>query len=202
MTQGIKFPHTNLGGQAWSRFFCHVPFSLWIAFPMQFSRSRMSGRKSTHPTLGTIRNDKGEGNTNCELGKMSCGHVHWVQMTQGMVLGSKQTGNFLTSWATFSFPRGNLLHRPCYIVTCVPVIQWFWRRKLLTPLWFSSITLPAKYDAGVATETYTYARLDSFTPWYNFTKYFRHKFPEFFRRSFINFYRQSTILYCQLKSMP
>ena len=59
---------------------------------------------------------KDEGNTNRELGKMSCGHVHWVQMTQDMVLGSKQTGNFLTSRATFSFPRRNLLHRLCYTV--------------------------------------------------------------------------------------
>jgi hypothetical protein len=87
---------------------------------------------------------KSEDNTKSELGEMSCDHVDWVQMRQDMVLGSKQTRNFLTSWATFSFPKRNLLHRLCYklslAVTCVPVTHWFGRRKFLTLLLFSSIT--------------------------------------------------------------
>jgi len=40
---------------------------------------------------------KREGNTKSELGEMSCERVDWVQMTQDMALGSKQTGKFLTS---------------------------------------------------------------------------------------------------------
>lgn len=56
---------------------------------------------------------KSEDNTKSELGETSCERVDWVQMKHDMVLGSKQTGNFLTSWATFSFSRMNLLHRLC-----------------------------------------------------------------------------------------
>jgi hypothetical protein len=59
---------------------------------------------------------KSEDNTKSELGEMSCEHVDWVQMRQDMVLGSKETENFLTTLATFSFPKRNLLHRLCYIV--------------------------------------------------------------------------------------
>jgi hypothetical protein len=40
---------------------------------------------------------KSEDNTKSELGEMRCELVDWVQMTQDMVLGSKETGNFLTS---------------------------------------------------------------------------------------------------------
>jgi hypothetical protein len=59
---------------------------------------------------------KSEDNTKSELGEMSCEHVDWIQMTQDMVLDSKETGNFLNSLATFSFPRRNMLHTLCYMV--------------------------------------------------------------------------------------
>lgn len=125
MTQGIQLPHTNLRGQTWSNAFL-LPCALFSVncFPhaiFAFAYERKKGHSSKlsydKKWLWKSHVHKSEDNTKSELGEMRCELVDWVQMTQDMVLGSKETGNFLTSWATFSFPRRNLLHRLCYIVS-------------------------------------------------------------------------------------
>jgi len=131
MTQGIQLPHTNLCGQTWSKvFLLPCMFSVncipHAIFAIAYERKIEDSSNLSYDKKRLWKNHvhKNEGNTKSELGEMSCEHVDWVQMTQGMVLGSKQTGNFLTSWATFSFPRRDLLQRHRYH-SQLHVFRWY-----------------------------------------------------------------------------
>jgi len=169
MTQGIQLPHTNLCGQTWSNAFL-LPCALFSVNCIPHEILAIAyGRKGEHSSnlsydkkrLWKSHVHKSEDNIKGELGETSCERVDCVQMKQDVVLGSKQTGNFLTSWATFSFSTTNLLHRLLHSHhSQLHVFRWYtdlederyWRHcssVVQLPLKFHLevlIVLPSNYD--------------------------------------------------------